>query len=176
MCNGPALCLAPIKSPRTKRGGSQRVQVLVGLPDRCCERHALGDRVHGGRNVRARKEKNENHERRPARIVEAGSDLCCADGTWMTRTCGYHSKNATFSIRNYFTSALFGACSVLLLSEICYYIKHVTVRVHCTCTVSSARAPGDLTKACLTILGGGGGKDQYPTSNKLFGVRVCILF
>ncbi len=30
--------------------------------------------------------------------------VTCADGTWMTR--GYHSKNATFSIRNYFTGAL----------------------------------------------------------------------
>ena len=30
--------------------------------------------------------------------------VTCADGTWMTR--GFHSKNATFSIRNYFTVAL----------------------------------------------------------------------
>ena len=27
-----------------------------------------------------------------------------ADGTWMTR--GFHSKNATFSIRNYYNGAL----------------------------------------------------------------------
>ena len=30
--------------------------------------------------------------------------VTCADGTWMTR--GFHSKNATFSIRNYNTGAL----------------------------------------------------------------------
>ena len=30
--------------------------------------------------------------------------VTCADGTWMTR--GFHSKNATFSIRNYMTGAL----------------------------------------------------------------------
>ena len=30
--------------------------------------------------------------------------VTCADGTWQTR--GYHSKNATFSIRNYLTGAL----------------------------------------------------------------------
>ena len=30
--------------------------------------------------------------------------VTCADGTWMTR--GFHSKNATFSIRNYKTGAL----------------------------------------------------------------------
>lgn len=30
--------------------------------------------------------------------------ITCADGTWMTR--GFHSKNATFSIRNYKTGAL----------------------------------------------------------------------
>ncbi len=30
--------------------------------------------------------------------------VTCADGTWQTR--GYHSKNATFSIRNYITGAL----------------------------------------------------------------------
>ena len=30
--------------------------------------------------------------------------VTCADGTWLTH--GFHSKNATFSIRNYFTGAL----------------------------------------------------------------------
>ncbi len=30
--------------------------------------------------------------------------VTCADGTWMTR--GFHSQNATYSIRNYFTGAL----------------------------------------------------------------------
>ncbi len=30
--------------------------------------------------------------------------VTCADGVWMTR--GFHSKNATYSIQNYFTGAL----------------------------------------------------------------------
>ena len=39
-----------------------------------------------------------------------------ADGTWQTR--GYHSKNATFSIRNYFTGALLYLCQKGCDSEI----------------------------------------------------------
>ena len=41
--------------------------------------------------------------------------VTCADGTWMTR--GYHSKNATFTIRNYFTGALL-------------YVKHICQKGH----------------------------------------------
>ncbi len=52
---------------------------------------------------------NEMCEREKQRMKDMKDDeleraVTCADGTWMTR--GYHSKNATFSIRNYFTGAL----------------------------------------------------------------------
>ncbi len=55
---------------------------------------------------------NELCEREKKRMQEMKDDelgswkraVTCADGTWMTR--GFHSQNATYSIRNYFTGAL----------------------------------------------------------------------
>ncbi len=51
---------------------------------------------------------NREKERTKAMDQEELGSWCkaatCADGTWQTR--GYHSKNATFSIRNYMTGAL----------------------------------------------------------------------
>lgn len=48
--------------------------------------------------------KNEMKAMDQAKLGSWKRAVTTADGTWQTR--GYHSKNATFSIRNYFTGAL----------------------------------------------------------------------
>ena len=52
-------------------------------------------------NEMCEREKNRMKAMKDDKLGSWKQAVTCADGTWMTR--GFHSKNATFSIRNYFT-------------------------------------------------------------------------
>lgn len=55
-------------------------------------------------NDMCEREKNRMKAMDQTQLGSWSRAVTCADGTWMTR--GFHSKNATFSVRNYFTGAL----------------------------------------------------------------------
>ena len=81
------LGIRPVSAPTFMRTIETLHPIVKQMVDEMCER-----------------EKQRMRRMDPSTLGSWKKAVTCADGTWMTR--GFHSKNATFSIRNYNTGAL----------------------------------------------------------------------